>query len=125
MAGSNKDHPTTPTGHQDCPGNGTPNGCPAERSQLGLPAAPAQVSRPASVTCSVSDRWSAKIRGSTTPPGCRRWLEPPEFPEDLWQLCRDELTGVDVRIDGWDNRGRWFGVVIETRWLSPGDRVRA
>jgi hypothetical protein len=32
--------------------------------------------------------------------------------EDLWQLCRDELTGVDVRIDGWDIRGRWFGVVI-------------
>jgi hypothetical protein len=21
-------------------------------------------------------------------------------PEDLWLLCRDELTGVDVRIDG-------------------------
>jgi hypothetical protein len=32
--------------------------------------------------------------------------------EDLWQLCRDELTGVDVRTDGWDIRGRWFGVVI-------------
>jgi hypothetical protein len=28
--------------------------------------------------------------------------------EDLWQLCHDELTGVD----GWDIRGRWFGVVI-------------
>src|SRR6185312_14724642 len=25
--------------------------------------------------------------------------------EDLWQLCRDELTGVDVRVDGWDIRG--------------------
>jgi hypothetical protein len=35
--------------------------------------------------------------------------------EDLWQLCRDELTGVDVRIDGWDIRGRWFGVVGATR----------
>ena len=34
--------------------------------------------------------------------------------EDLWQLCRDELTGVDVRIDGWDIRGRWFGVVAGT-----------
>ena len=34
--------------------------------------------------------------------------------EDLWQLCRDELTGVDVRIDGWDIRGRWFGVVAAT-----------
>jgi hypothetical protein len=33
-------------------------------------------------------------------------------PEDLWQLCRDELTGVDVRADGWDIRGRWFGVVV-------------
>jgi hypothetical protein len=34
-------------------------------------------------------------------------------PEDLWQLCRDELTGVDVRAGGWDIRGRWFGVVVE------------
>jgi hypothetical protein len=33
-------------------------------------------------------------------------------PEDLWRLCRDELTGVDVRIDGWDICGRWFGVVV-------------
>ena len=32
--------------------------------------------------------------------------------EDLWLLCRDELTGVDVRGDGWDIRGRWFGVVV-------------
>ena len=32
--------------------------------------------------------------------------------EDLGQLCRDELTGVDVRIDGWHIRGRWFGVVV-------------
>jgi hypothetical protein len=32
--------------------------------------------------------------------------------EDLWQLCRDELTGVEVRVDGWDIRGRWFGVVV-------------
>jgi len=32
--------------------------------------------------------------------------------EDLWQLCRDELTGVDVRIDGWEISGRWFGVVV-------------
>src|SRR5882672_4227733 len=32
--------------------------------------------------------------------------------EDLWQLCRDELTGIDVRTDGWDIRGRWFGVVV-------------
>ena len=34
-------------------------------------------------------------------------------PEDLWQLCRDELTGLDVRTGGCDIRGRWFGVVIE------------
>jgi hypothetical protein len=32
--------------------------------------------------------------------------------EDLWRLCRDELAGVDVRVDGWDSRGRWFGVVV-------------
>lgn len=32
--------------------------------------------------------------------------------DDLWQLYRDELTGVDVRADGWDIRGRWFGVVV-------------
>ena len=32
--------------------------------------------------------------------------------EDLWQVCRGELTGVDVRIDGWDIRGRWFGAVV-------------
>jgi hypothetical protein len=35
--------------------------------------------------------------------------------EDLWQLCRDELTGVDVRIGGWDIRGRWFGAVVGPR----------
>jgi hypothetical protein len=33
-------------------------------------------------------------------------------PEDLWQLFRAELTGIDVRADGWDVRGRWFGVVV-------------
>jgi hypothetical protein len=33
-------------------------------------------------------------------------------PEDLWQLRREELTGADVRVDGWDIRGRWFGVVV-------------
>jgi len=32
--------------------------------------------------------------------------------DDLWQQCRDELTGVEVRVDGWDIRGRWFGVVV-------------
>ena len=38
--------------------------------------------------------------------------------EDLWQLCRDELTGAGVRIDGWDIRGRWFGVVGATPRLG-------
>jgi hypothetical protein len=33
-------------------------------------------------------------------------------PEDLWQVCRGELTGVDVRLDGRDIRGRCFGVVV-------------
>jgi hypothetical protein len=23
-------------------------------------------------------------------------------------------TGVDVRVDGWDIRGRWFGVIVGT-----------
>jgi hypothetical protein len=32
--------------------------------------------------------------------------------DELWRLCREELTGVDVRLDGWDIRGRWFGVVV-------------
>ena len=32
--------------------------------------------------------------------------------EDLWQLCRDKLTGVDVCVGGWDIRSRWFGVVV-------------
>jgi hypothetical protein len=33
-------------------------------------------------------------------------------PDDLPRLCREELTGVDVRVDGWDIRGRWFGAVV-------------
>jgi hypothetical protein len=33
-------------------------------------------------------------------------------PEALGQLCRDELSGVDVAADGWDIRARWFGVVV-------------
>jgi hypothetical protein len=32
-------------------------------------------------------------------------------PEDLWQLFRNELE-VNVRIDGWDIRGGWFGIVV-------------
>ena len=38
-----------------------PNGRPAERSQLGLPRRVGAGQRPASVTCAVSDRWSAKF----------------------------------------------------------------
>jgi hypothetical protein len=48
-------------------------------------------------------------------------------PEDVWRLCRAELTGVDVRIDGWNIRGRWFGVVVEatprTRELRRGETI--
>ena len=47
--------------------------------------------------------------------------------EDLWRLCRDELTGVDVRIDGWDIRGRSFSVVVEatprTGELQRGETI--
>ena len=48
-------------------------------------------------------------------------------PEDLWRVCRGELTGVDVRIDGWDIRGRWFGVVVvatpRTGKLARGETI--
>jgi hypothetical protein len=40
--------------------------------------------------------------------------------EDLWQLCRDELTGVDVRADGWDIRGRGSAW---SSWPRPGSGV--
>jgi hypothetical protein len=47
--------------------------------------------------------------------------------EDLWQVSRGELTGVDVRIDGWDIRGRWFGVVVvatpRTGKLARGETI--
>jgi len=33
-------------------------------------------------------------------------------PEAFWQVCRDELSGVDVAGGSWDIRARWFGVVI-------------
>ena len=33
-------------------------------------------------------------------------------PEAFWELCRDELSGVDVATGGWDIRARWFGVVV-------------
>lgn len=33
-------------------------------------------------------------------------------PEAFWELCRDELSGVDVATGAWDIRARWFGVVV-------------
>lgn len=33
-------------------------------------------------------------------------------PEAFAELCRDELSGVDIAAGGWDIRARWFGVVI-------------
>jgi hypothetical protein len=48
-------------------------------------------------------------------------------PEDLWQVCLGELTGGDVRIDGWDIRGCWFGVVVgatpRLRELRRGETI--
>lgn len=32
--------------------------------------------------------------------------------DDFWRLCCAEFTGVDVRVGGWDIRGRWFAVVV-------------
>jgi hypothetical protein len=49
------------------------------------------------------------------------------IPEDLWQLCRDELTRLDVRTGGWDIRGRWSGVVVgatpRLRELRRGETI--
>ena len=33
-------------------------------------------------------------------------------PEAFAELCRDELSGVDVAAGGWDIRARWWGVVV-------------
>ena len=67
----------------------------------------------------------AAARGSAAAPGCGAGIV---HREDLWQLCRDELTDrVDVRADGWDIRGRWFGVVVaatpRTGELPPGQTI--
>jgi hypothetical protein len=32
--------------------------------------------------------------------------------DDLVRLCREELTGVDVRAGSWDVRSRWFEVAV-------------
>ena len=46
-------------------------------------------------------------------------------PDAFWELCRDELSGVDVAAGGWDIRARWFGVVIcaTPRLGEPGRGV--
>jgi hypothetical protein len=41
-------------------------------------------------------------------------------PEAFWELCRDELSGVDVVTGGWDIRARWFGVVSRPGLLRSG-----
>jgi hypothetical protein len=33
-------------------------------------------------------------------------------PDDLGQLARSELSGMDLQRDGWDLRARWFGIVV-------------
>ena len=44
-------------------------------------------------------------------------------PEAFWELCRDELSGVDVAAGGWDIRARWWGVVVcATPQLGELDR---
>jgi len=41
-------------------------------------------------------------------------------PEDLWRLCREDLQGRDLDVDGWSIRPRWFGIVV----VSTGRRGR-
>lgn len=33
-------------------------------------------------------------------------------PEQLWMLCREELEGRDLDVDGWIIKPRWFGIVV-------------
>jgi len=33
-------------------------------------------------------------------------------PEQLWRLCREELQGHDLNVDGWITKPRWFGIVV-------------
>jgi hypothetical protein len=48
-----------------------------------------------------------------------RQARPDDPPEAFAELCRDELSGVDVAAGGWDIRARWFGVVICARLGEP------
>ena len=46
--------------------------------------------------------------GSCAPCRARRHSRP----GGVRELCRDELSGVDVAAGGWDIRARWWGVVV-------------
>ena len=39
-------------------------------------------------------------------------------PEQLWRLCREELQGRDLDVNGWIINPRWFGIVV----VSTGRR---
>jgi hypothetical protein len=41
-------------------------------------------------------------------------------PEQLWRLCREELQGRDLDVDGWIIKPRWFAIVV----VSTGRRGR-
>ena len=41
-------------------------------------------------------------------------------PEQLWRLCREELQGRDLDVDGWIIKPRWFGIVV----VATGRRGR-
>jgi len=45
-------------------------------------------------------------------------------PEASWELCRDELSGVDVATGDWDIRARWFGVVVWAQLDHPAKEQR-
>lgn len=33
-------------------------------------------------------------------------------PEELWRLCREELQGRDLEVDGWIIKPRWSGIAM-------------
>jgi hypothetical protein len=41
-------------------------------------------------------------------------------PEQLWRLCREELQGRDLDVDGWIIKPRWFAITV----VSTGRRGR-
>ena len=62
-----------------------------------------------------------RFRDGCDDPSARPWRSgvgittvTPTRPPDaaFWELCRDELSGVDVAAGGWDIRARWWGVVV-------------